>query len=87
VISTVAYKPDVILDQKKLVDAAKRTGVKRFIPSDWATPGLPGVRKLFDDVRHIYIGEVNTLTFDTVLPAETCCKRVHQKIRCPVHNR
>ena len=36
--------------QKKLVDAAKRAAVKRFIPSDWATACAPGIMKLHDIV-------------------------------------
>lgn len=37
--------------QVQLADAAKRVGVKRFIPDDWATPCVRGVRKLYDEVR------------------------------------
>lgn len=48
-ISTVNSK--VIPDQKVLVDAAKRANVKRFIPCDFATPCIPGVRHLFDEVN------------------------------------
>ncbi|KAL5534994.1 hypothetical protein ACEPAF_3085 [Sanghuangporus sanghuang] len=38
-----------ILRQKVLVDAYKKAGVKRFIPNDWAIPGIRGVRKLGDE--------------------------------------
>lgn len=48
VISTVYW--GVILDQKILVDAAKRANVQRFIPCDFATACPPGVMKLHDDV-------------------------------------
>ncbi len=37
--------------QVRLADAAKRVGVKRFIPNDWATPCVRGLRKMFDQVR------------------------------------
>lgn len=48
VISTCYFS--AIPDQKLLVDAAKRTGVKRFIPCDFATPAPPGVMMLHDTV-------------------------------------
>jgi len=38
-----------LLHQTRLVDAAKRADVKRFIPSDFGTPCPPGVMKLHDD--------------------------------------
>ncbi|KLO17833.1 NAD-binding protein [Schizopora paradoxa] len=34
--------------QPRLADAAKRAGVKRFIPDDWASPCERGVRKMYD---------------------------------------
>lgn len=37
--------------QVHLADAAKRVGVKRFVPNDWATPCVRGVRKMYDQVR------------------------------------
>jgi len=46
VISTVNFTE--IDNQVHLADAAKRVGVKRFIPDDWATPCERGVRKMFD---------------------------------------
>ena len=36
--------------QKKLVDAAKRVGVKRFIPSDWGMASPKGVNPISDKV-------------------------------------
>lgn len=36
--------------QPRVADAAKRVGVKRFIPDDWATPCERGVRKMYDQV-------------------------------------
>ena len=50
VISTTYWSPDVLLDQKMLVDAAKRMNVKRFIPNDFGTPAPPGVMMLQDTV-------------------------------------
>ncbi|TDL15978.1 NAD-P-binding protein [Rickenella mellea] len=46
--------------QKQLVDAAKKAGVKRFIPNDWATPCIRGVRQYYDDkgVIQDYIREI-----------------------------
>ncbi len=49
VISTTFYTE--IDNQVHLADAAKRVGVKRFIPDDWASPSRRGVRKLYDQVR------------------------------------
>jgi len=46
VISTTFYTE--IDNQVHLADAAKRVGVKRFIPDDWASPCRRGVRKLYD---------------------------------------
>lgn len=37
--------------QRKLVDVCVELGtVKRFVPSDWASAGVKGVRWLFDKV-------------------------------------
>ena len=36
--------------QMPLIDAAKRAKVKRFIPCDWGTPCVKGVRTVFDQV-------------------------------------
>lgn len=36
--------------QASLVDAAKRAGVKRFAPDDWASPCVRGVMKVHDQV-------------------------------------
>lgn len=40
-----------LLDQKHLIDAAKRNGIRRFIPSDFAIPVPHGVMNLHDTVR------------------------------------
>lgn len=37
--------------QTPLINASKNAGVKRFIPCDWGTACVPGVRYLFDQVR------------------------------------
>jgi hypothetical protein len=50
-ISTVTAT--VILEQKVLVDAAKRANVKRFVPCDFGTACVPGTRDLYDEVRVI----------------------------------
>jgi len=34
--------------QWPLIDAAKAAGVKRFVPTDWGTPCVRGVRALFE---------------------------------------
>ena len=49
-ISTLVYSE--IDSQFKVVDAAKLAGVKRFVPDDWGTACVRGVRKLYDQVRH-----------------------------------
>lgn len=36
--------------QRLLADASKLAGVRRFIPCDWGTACVPGIRKLFDEV-------------------------------------
>ncbi|TDL19860.1 NAD-binding protein [Rickenella mellea] len=58
VISTAYYT--TIPAQKQLADAAKKAGVKRFIPNDWATPCIRGIRKFYDDKGAIqdYIREI-----------------------------
>lgn len=38
--------------QKPLITALKEAGVKRFIPCDWATACVPGVRDNFDGVSY-----------------------------------
>ncbi|KLO11918.1 NAD(P)-binding protein [Schizopora paradoxa] len=47
VVSTTFYTE--IDKQVHLADAAKRVGVKRFIPDDWASPCVRGVRRLYDE--------------------------------------
>ena len=49
VISTV--KSEALLDQKILVDAAKRANVKRFIPSDFGIACVPGVVDVHDEAK------------------------------------
>ena len=49
-ISTLVYSQ--IDSQFKVVDAAKLADVKRFVPDDWGTACVRGVRKLYDQVRH-----------------------------------
>lgn len=49
VICTLAYDRNNL--QPRLVDAAIKAGVKRFVPSDFGTPGRKGVRLLHDGVR------------------------------------
>jgi len=51
VISTV--KSEALLDQKILVDAAKRANVKRFIPSDFGIACVPGVVDVHDEKSEI----------------------------------
>jgi len=34
--------------QYPLIEAAKKVGVKRFVPCDWATPCIKGIRRMFD---------------------------------------
>lgn len=43
--------------QVPLAKASQKAGVKRFIPCDWGTACVPGVRRLFDQVRpsHFYL--------------------------------
>lgn len=48
-LCTLVY--DQVDLQKKLVDICVQVGtVKRFVPSDWASAGVKGVRWLFDKV-------------------------------------
>ncbi|KAH8116637.1 NAD-binding protein [Phellopilus nigrolimitatus] len=46
VISTIIYYE--IHLQRPLIDASKKAGVKRFIPCDWGTACVPGVREMYD---------------------------------------
>ncbi len=50
VISSTNYSE--VHKQVPLVDAAKRVGVERFIPDDWAPVCVRGVRRLYDQVSH-----------------------------------
>ena len=36
--------------QRPLIHAAKKAGVQRFVPDDWATPCVRGVRAFYDQV-------------------------------------
>ena len=48
VISTLVFTQ---LDlQRPLIHAAKKAGVQRFVPDDWATPCVRGVRAFYDQV-------------------------------------
>lgn len=52
--------------QTSVIKAAKIAGVKRFIPCDWGTACVPGVRYLFDQVcnsSHISIKVSNLEEF------------------------
>ena len=49
VVSTIFL--GAIDKQVFLADAAKRVGVKRFVPCDWASCCVRGVRKLYDEAR------------------------------------
>lgn len=48
VISVLVYTQLQL--QRKLVDAAKEAGIKRFIPCDFGTTGKRGWRELYDEV-------------------------------------
>ncbi|KLO11934.1 NAD-binding protein [Schizopora paradoxa] len=50
-ISTLVYSE--IDSQIKVADAAKLAGVKRFVPDDWGTASVRGVRKLYDQKAKI----------------------------------
>ncbi|KAL5498553.1 hypothetical protein ACEPAH_1907 [Sanghuangporus vaninii] len=58
VISTIFFAE--IPRQKLLVDACKKAGVKRFVPDDWATVCVRGVRQLHDQKLAIrdYVKEI-----------------------------
>ncbi|KAL5521733.1 hypothetical protein ACEPAF_2481 [Sanghuangporus sanghuang] len=58
VISTIFFAE--IPRQKLLVDACKKAGVKRFVPDDWATACVRGVRQLYDQKLAIrdYVKEI-----------------------------
>jgi len=50
-IVIITVNSQAILDQKILVDAAKRANVKRLIPSDFANVCVPGVTDVHDRVE------------------------------------
>ncbi|TDL19862.1 NAD-P-binding protein [Rickenella mellea] len=54
VISATSF--ETISPQKRLVDAAKKAGIKRFIPNDWATACVRGKGLIQDYIREIGIG-------------------------------
>jgi len=58
VISTILWTQLQL--QKPLIEASKKAGVKRFIPCDWGTACVRGVRKLYDEKIeiHEYIQEI-----------------------------
>ncbi|KAH8116629.1 NAD-binding protein [Phellopilus nigrolimitatus] len=58
IISTIVFTQLQL--QRPLVDASKKAGVKRFIPCDWGTASIRGVRKMYDEKLgiHDYIKEV-----------------------------
>ena len=58
-LKSVLYGVDIVIsatsawslhEQKDVIQAAKETGVKRFVPCDFGTPGARGVRFLHDSV-------------------------------------
>jgi NmrA-like family len=60
VISTV--NSEARLDQKLLVDAAKRADVKRFIPSDFGIPRVPSVIDVSDEVKSHFMKLLNGIS-------------------------
>ncbi|KAL0948746.1 hypothetical protein HGRIS_008879 [Hohenbuehelia grisea] len=58
-----ACHPAAIADQAKLVDAAKASGVKRFVPSDWSPIAPRGAMKL-EDMKHSF----HDYLFDSGIP-------------------
>lgn len=48
VISTIDWAQLYL--QSPLIKASKEAGVKRFIPCDWSTACVPGIRHLYDEV-------------------------------------
>ncbi len=83
-VDTVIFATSLkVMDkQMPLADAAKRVGVKRFVPNDWASPCVRGVRKLFDRVRICF-----TIYGRCHLPArpESCSSGLHQVYRSGVY--
>ncbi|KAL0948764.1 hypothetical protein HGRIS_008895 [Hohenbuehelia grisea] len=59
VISTCSFA--AVSDQPRLADAAKAAGVKRFVPSEWASVCPPGVMLIEDTKRVVrdYIQKIN----------------------------
>ena len=62
---TIPFESD---SQKRIVDACKAVGVKRFIPSNWGTACVKGVMDLHDTVRDFSLLSLNNLL---TLPTET----------------
>jgi len=60
VISTV--NSEARLDQKILVDAAKRANVKRFIPCDFGIARVPGVIDVSDEVKSHLMKSLNGIS-------------------------
>jgi len=79
-------------DQKKLVDSAKRVGVKRFVPSDWATACPPGVMELQDIVsvafkRTAYIAHFLNRFFSSSLETRYTPPLERSRLGLYVHQR
>ena len=71
--------------QKPLIHASKKAGVKRFVPDDWATPCVRGVREYYDQVVPVFDVSLPRLSFLT----ESSFPRPNQGswIRIYVHRR
>jgi hypothetical protein len=51
----ITINSEALLDQKILVDAAKRANIKRFIPSDFGNACVPGVTDVHDKVKSLLL--------------------------------
>lgn len=67
--------------QPRLVDVAIKAGVRRFVPSDFGTPGRKGVRLLHDDVGFL----IPLIHLSLNVSPETCCAGVYSKFGNSLH--
>ena len=81
VISTV--NSEALLDQKILVDTAKRANVQRFIPCDFGNACIPGVTDINDEVKSCLMKSINAIS-DPCL-ADIGNQKLYRRFRRSAH--
>lgn len=84
VISTIVFTR--LYDQIHLAKAAKRAGVKRFVPSDFGTPTARGVMRLHNHVRIHIFRYLALIQLEANILVERRCSRGHPTPALTVHH-